>query len=218
MDTLLPIIFEEKNASFEIDRKTYKIDAKNYYQTKTKKTQIILAGSLRKGSNRILRLKRKDFGLSKAWPTFTIRRDGKIFQHYDPIYTSEFMGNKDIDKKSISIVLENMGLLSFDFEANKYLNWINEECDEILVHEKLWKTCRYWEAYTEEQYMASLNLCVYLCRKYGVKQDNIGHNSLLENATTFQGILSKSNFDSEHFDLNPSFDFKRFMKELVSFT
>lgn len=217
MDKLLPIIFEQKNASFEIDRNTYRIDAKNYHQVKSKKTQIILAGSLRKGSNRLIRLKKKDFGLSKAWSTFTIRRDGKIFQHYDPMYSSEFMDNRDIDKKSISIVLENMGMLSFDYEENKYLNWINEICEEDLVHEKLWKTCRYWEAYTDEQYKATLHLCVYLCRNYGVKQDNIGHNSNLENALSFQGILSKSNFDSEYYDLNPSFDFKRFMKELATF-
>lgn len=165
-----------------------------------------------------MRLKKKDFGLSKAWPTFTIRRDGKIFQHFDPMYTSEFMGNKDIDKKSISIVLENMGMLSFDYEVNKYLNWINEVCDENFVFEKLWKTCRYWEAYTPEQYIATLHLCVHLCRNYGIKQDNIGHNSLLENAHNFNGIMSKSNFDSEYYDLNPSFDFKRFMKELATFT
>lgn len=217
MDTVLPILFEQNNASFEIDRKSHKLDAKNYIPTKSKKSQIILAGSLRKNSNRLARLKKKDFGLSKAWPTFTIRRDGKIFQHYDPVYSSEFMGAKDIDKKAITIMLENMGVLSFDYETNKYLNWINEECDENIVHEKLWKTCRYWESYTEEQYSATLNLCVYLCRVYGIKQDNIGHNSTFENAKLFDGILSKSNIDTENNDLNPSFDFKRFMKELAAF-
>jgi len=208
---------EGKKASFEIDRKTHKIDSKNYNSIKNKKTQIILAGSLRKDSNHILRLKKKDFGTTKTWPTFTIRRDGKVFQHFDPNYSSEFMNNKEIDKKSISIVLENMGMLSYDFEKNQYSNWINEVCNEKLVYEKLWKTNRYWESYTEKQYNATLNLCVYLCRNFGIKQDTWGHNVLVESAFTYHGILTRSNYDSEYYDLNPSFDFKRFLKELSTF-
>jgi len=217
MDTFIPFGIEEATASFEIDRKTFKVDSKNYYSTKTKKTQIILAGSLRKASNRILRLKKKDFGLTKIWPMFTIRRDGKIFQHFDPNYHSDFMGNKEIDRKSISIVLENMGMLSFDYEKNKYLNWINEECDESNVHEKLWKNNRYWETYTEEQFTSCVKLCVYLCRNYGVKQDCLGYYVHHEAALLYNGILTRSNYDSEYCDLNPSFDFKRFLKELNIF-
>lgn len=206
-----------KHVSFEIDKRTYKLDPKNYHLTKSKKTQIILAGSMRAEHNHILRLKKKDFGLTKKWPTFSIRRDGKIYQHFDPNYSSEFMGDKDIDKKSITIVLENMGMLSFDFEKNQYVNWIKEECDEDLVFEKTWKTHRYWEAYTEEQYLAVLHLCVHLCRNYGVKQDTIGHNSLLEGANTFNGILSKSNYNSDYNDVNPSFDMKRLLADLKTF-
>lgn len=218
MNTLIPIGIEDKSASFEIDRKTHKIDSKNYNATKTKKSQIILAGSLRKGSNHILRLKKKDFGLTKTWPMFTIRRDGKIFQHFDPNYSSDFMGIKEIDKKCITVVLENMGVLSFDYEKNKYLNWINEVCDESLVHEKLWKQSRYWEAYTQEQFMACVNLCVYLCRNYGIKQDCLGYNVFHEGASLYNGILTRSNYNSDYCDLNPSFDFKRFLKELSIFS
>lgn len=217
MDTLIPFGIEEKTASFEIDRKTHKIDSKNYVQSKTKKSQIILAGSLRKASNHILRLKKKDFGLTKTWPTFSIRRDGKIFQHFDPNYYSEFMGDKEIDKKAITIVLENMGVVSFDYDKSQYLNWINEECDEELVYEKLWKNNRYWESYTEEQMKACISLCVYLCRNYGVKQDCLGYYVHHEGSLIYNGILTRSNYNSDYCDLNPSFDFKRFLKELSIF-
>ncbi len=214
MDTKI----EEKTASFEIDKVTHKIDAKNYNHTKSKKYQIILAGSLRSGSNHILRLKKKDFGLTKAWPMFTIRRDGKIFQHFDPAYSGEFMNNKEIDKKSISIVLENMGSLSYDYEKKKYVNWINEECSEKKVYDKLWKGNRYWESYTDSQVAACIKLCVHLCRTYGVRQDSVGNHVIYEAASIYNGILTRGNYFSEYTDLSPSFDFKRFLKELSIFT
>lgn len=204
-------------ASFEIDKRSHKVDSKNYYPTKSKKSQIVLAGSLRAGSNHLLRLKKKDFGLTKTWPMFTIRRDGKIFQHFDPNYSSDFMGNKDADKKAITVVLENMGMLSYDFEKNKYINWVNEECEDSKVFEKLWKGNRYWESYTEQQLMACVNLCVYLCRNYGVKQDCLGYYVSHEGASIYNGILTRGNYNSDYCDLNPSFDFKRFLKELSIF-
>jgi hypothetical protein len=217
MDTLTPIGVSEHTAFFEIDRKTHKVDSRNYHPTKTKKSQILLAGSQRKNSNNLLRLKRKDFGLSKRWPMFTIRRDGKIFQHFDPHYYSDFMDNKEIDKKIISVVLENMGMVYYDYEKNEYINWINESCGEDVVFEKVWKNQRYWESYTEEQFRACVNLCIHLCRTYGIKQDCLGHYVFQEETINFKGIITRSNYNSDFSDLNPSFDFKRFLKELNIF-
>lgn len=216
MDTPIGII--QSSGSFEIDKKTYKIDSNNYNATKSKKSQIVLGGSGRSGSNHLLRLKKKDFGLTKTWPTFTIRRDGKVFQHFDPNYYSEFMGSKETDKKVISVVLENMGMLSYDYDKNMYVNWANEECNENLVHEKLWKGNRYWEAYSEAQLLACVNLCVYLCRNYGIRQDCVGNHVSYEGASIFNGILTRGNYYQDAYDLSAVFDFKRFLKELSIFT
>lgn len=217
-ETLLPIeFFEEPKATFEVDRKTHAVRAENYHMNKTKKSQIILAGSNRKGSNNILRLRKKDFGLTKRWPTFTIRRDGKIFQHYDPQYYSDFMDIKEIDKKSISVVLENMGMVYFDFEKGKYINWINEVCEEDNLFEKVWKSGRYWEKYTDKQMVACVNLCAYLCRTYGIKQDCMGHYVFQDDTNAYKGIVTRSNYNSDFSDVNPSFDFKRFLKDLNVF-
>lgn len=217
MNTKIPFGVEKQNASFEIDRKTYKVESHNFNAIKSKKSQILLSGSLRKGNNNILRLKKKDFGLSKKWPMFTIRRDGKIYQHFDPQYYSEFMGIKDIDKKIITIQLENMGMLFFDYDHNCYINWINEICEESKVYEKLWKNNRYWETYTPEQFKSCVNLCIYLCRNYGIVQDSYGNIVIQDNAITFNGILSRSNYDSEYTDINPSFNWNKFLKELNIF-
>ncbi len=217
MESLIPFGIEEKSASFEIDRKTHKVGAPNFNAIKTSKSQILLAGSLRKDSNHILRLKKKDFGLTKKWPMFTIRRDGKVFQHFDPHYYSDFFGEKEVDKRAITIVLENMGMLVYNYDNNQYVNWINEICPEKDVFDKLWKNNRYWESYTPEQFKACVNLCIYLCRTYGVKKDSFGNYVYQENAHTFEGILGRSNYNTDFYDLNPSFNWNKFLKELTFF-
>ncbi len=197
-----------------LDKDTYPIDQQNYHQVKSKKTQIIVGGSLRKGSNHIQHLKTKDMGTTKKWPTYSITREGVIHQHYDPSYYSEYMGVKEIDKKSISIVLENMGMLFYDANKECFMNWINEECNDKLVYEKLWKNCRYWECYTNKQYDSLSLLCGQLCKEHDIILDSLGFNVYQEETDKFNGIVTRSNFDSDYTDLNPSFDFQKFLKKL----
>lgn len=197
-----------------LDKVKYAIDAKNHYQTKHKKSQIILGGSLRKDSNHIIHLQHKDFGYTKKWPTYSITRDGTIYQHYDPAYYSDYMGIKDIDKKSISIVLENMGMLFYDASKEHFVNWINEICSDELVYEKLWKNCRYWEKYSERQYESVAILCEYLFKEYDIQKDALGFNVHDPESIAYRGLLTRSNYDSDYSDLNPSFDFQKLLRLL----
>jgi hypothetical protein len=199
-----------------LDKDTYALEAKNYHETKTKKTQILIGGSLRKESNHILHLKNKDFGLSKRWPTYTITRNGKIHQHFDPSFYSDYMNVKEIDKKSVSIVLENMGWVYYDANKEYFVNWIDEECNDKLIGEQPWKNYRYWEKYTSAQYTSLVSLCEYLTKELDIKMDAIGHNTFEteKDLATFQGIVTKSNYDSDYTDLNPLFDFNKFLKLL----
>lgn len=199
--------------NLKIDKTTHKISCDNYYRSKPKKKQIILAGSLRGGSNHIKRLSKKSFGKTKKWCTFTISRDGKIYQHYNPIYYTDFMGIKEVDKHSISIVLENMGSLFYDDETEQWYNWIIETCEEELVFEKHWKGSRYWEEYSEEQFESTVKLCKYLCEEYNITLDSLGYNVYKRETASFEGIVTRSNFDHDYDDLNPHFDFKKFIEE-----
>ncbi|NJO59684.1 MAG: N-acetylmuramoyl-L-alanine amidase [Richelia sp. RM2_1_2] len=199
---------------FKIDKETYKVEERNYYKTEYTKKQIILGGSLRKDNHNIVHLKKKDYGYTTKWPTYTISRSGEIFQHFDPKCYSDHMGIKEIDKKSISINLENMGMVYYDYENNKFLSWTNDICPEENIFEKNWKGNRYWERYTKEQFLATAELCKYLCDEYGVPLECEGHNSHMDNAIIYEGILSKSNFDMDYQDVNPSFDFKKFLQVL----
>ena len=199
-----------------IDKDTYKIDTKNYYRSKFKKNQIIIAGSLRKENFHIKRLKHKRYGTTKEWCTYTISRDGTIYQHYDPKFYTDFMKNKEIDKHSISIMLENMGELVYDFAGDKYLNAIfYEECAETNVFEKNWKGYRYWEKYTEEQFYSLIDLCEYICEYIKIPLETMGFNIYHEETFKFNGIVTRSNYNPDFNDLNPSFNFKRFTNILV---
>lgn len=197
-----------------IDKKTYKVGDKNYYHTKHKKRQIILAGSLRIDHNHIIHLQHKKRGRSKSWNTFTITREGVVYQHFDPACYSDFMGIKDVDKHSISIVLENMGMVFYDFESNQYLNWIHEECDESVLYEQNWKNSRYWERYSIKQFNSTIDLCKQLCQKHRIPLDSLGFNAFHEDTAKYEGIVCRSNFDHDYTDLNHSFDFKKFLKKI----
>ena len=118
-----------------IDNETYNVKEANRYKTQTVKTQIVLATSLRKDSYHITRLLHKEFGKTKKWNTYTISRDGLVFEHFDSKFHSDFLGIKEADNQSVSIVLENMGWL-FQSPDGKYINWLNEICDEDRVVEK----------------------------------------------------------------------------------
>ena len=66
-----------------IDRQTHKVEDNNRYKSVTKKSQIIIALSLRKDDYHINRLKHKEFGNSKKWNTYSISRNGNVFEHFD---------------------------------------------------------------------------------------------------------------------------------------
>ena len=194
----------------EIDKKTY--PTKGFYRKPYDKKQIILSGSQRKENYHIVRWKNKNMGTSKEWATYSISRDGKIYEHFNPKYYSDYMGDKEIDKKSISIVLENMGELIYDYESDSYLSAIYmNKCDEERVFEKKWKGFNYWEKYTDEQFNSAIALCEYLCEKFKIPYSTIGYNVFTDKTKLFNGIVTRSNYAVEYNDLNPSFDFDKFM-------
>ena len=189
-----------------IDSDSYKINDLNYNMIKSKKKQIILSSSLRRGNNHIIRLEHKDFGKTKRWNTYTITREGIVYEHYSPIYSSNFLDIEIIDKQSISIILENMGHLN---ENNGvYTNWINEECEKELVIEKKWNIYQYWEMYTDKQIKSCIELCNMLCDKFKIKNELIDFSSYHKDIRKFNGIIYQSNCVENSDDINPFLEIK----------
>ena len=196
-----------------IDSKTYAITEDQRYKTQIAKTQIVLATSLRKGSNHIIRLQHKDYHKTKKWNTYTISRTGEIYQHYDPIYHSDFLGIKEVDKKSISVVLENMGTL-FAAPNDKYINWISEVCDTINVVENNWQGYKFWEKFTDEQIESTILLCRRLCDDFVIPKMAIDFHYYHKETQKFRGIVFRSNYIEDCSDINPLFDIPRFNEML----
>jgi len=197
----------------KIDCNKYTISDESRYKTQIAKTQIILATSLRKDSNYITRLLHKEYGKTKKWNTFTISRDGTIFQHYDPHFHTEFLGIKEVDKKSISVVIENMGCL-FKTPNGKYINWLNEECPSENVVEKDFLGYHFWEDFTEDQFDSVIDLCGKLCKEHNIPKSMIDFHHYHKDTIKFRGIVFRSNYIEDSSDINPSFDIAKFNEML----
>jgi len=200
---------------YNIDRETYNVDNNYYYDNEYEKSLIILGSTNRQNNNHIIRELNKNDKNKKTLNTYTITREGIIYEHYNPIYYSNFIGDHLIDKRSVSILLENMGHLYYDDDTDIYFNDLNEIYNQNdNIFKKEWRGYEYYEPYTKEQYGAVVYLCRILCLELNINDDSIGHNAYDDITKTYNGIVSRSNFDVNLTDLNPSFDFKKFLKDL----
>jgi len=196
-----------------IDKKTYKVEEFNYYKTKIAKSQILIGTSLRASNHHIIRLKHKDLGKNKKWPAYSISRHGVIFQHFESQYHSDFTGIKDVDIKTISIVLENMGALSRT-NTGQYTNWLNETCDPTNILNKKFVGFEYWEKFTEAQIESLSDLCQMLCDKHNIPKECIDFNHYNKEMIKYRGISFFSNYFEESMDINPSFNIENFNEML----
>ena len=48
----------------------------------------------------------------------------------------------------------------------------------------------------------------------GINKKFVGHNTKINGIEKFEGIVTRSNYFSETTDLNPSFDFEYFLKNI----
>lgn len=193
----------------KIDNETYKAKDINHHKATSVKTQIVIGSSLRKNHNHIIRLQHKDYGKSKKWNTFTISRDGIVYQHFDSKYHSDFLGIKEADKKLISIVIENMGCL-FKRLDNTSINWLHEVCDEENVVAKTWMGYNYWEKYTDEQIESVLLLCDQLCDEHNIPKNCIDFHHYNKEIIKYKGIVFRSNYIEDSSDINPLFNIPLF--------
>ncbi len=192
-----------------IDKKSHQ--AKKYHREKFNKTQIIIGNGLRKGNNHLIRLKNKDFGKTTKYPMFSVMRNGDVFQHYNDFYYSDFIGDKIVDAKSITIVMENMGWLKK--EGKYYYNWVNELCEDG-IEKKRWVGYDYWQGYTEEQISSLSKLCTFLCEKHDILKSVIGFHHHHKDMSNYKGVVLRSNHVENSTDTNPFFSLSILQKKI----
>ena len=188
----------------------YKLKTSNYIRVISDKKQIVLGNTYNYGLNHILHTINRNAGTYNKCPHFTILKNGMVYQHFETKFYSNYLDN-EYSKDIISIALENIGEI---FEENgNFYDIYNNKYDGV-PYDKKWKNCNHWDKYTEEQFTSCINLCNFLLKETNIEKNIVPTNVQKNDIQNFKGVCYRSNYDSKHYDLNPSWDFEKFKTEI----
>jgi N-acetyl-anhydromuramyl-L-alanine amidase AmpD len=178
-----------------------------------KKNQIILIHTGRIYSDYINSLTYRFNGNYSKVPNYLITKNGEIFQFLENTEHSNIFDIPNINRNSIIISLENLGWLQKEPLKDYYVNWIGDIYNG-KVYEKKWRDYFFWEPYTKTQIEKTVELCKNIFSEMSINPQFIGHNTKINGIEKYEGVVSRSNFDTNYTDVNPSFDFEYFLNEL----
>lgn len=199
-----------------IDDTTYKLTVDNYIPQGTKKSRIIIGNSFSINMEHYVGWNKRWNGNYTKTAMFTIDIKGNVFQHFSPIYFSNFMENTDLNETSITILMENEGWLIKDLsEENKFINYVGHIYNrEDSVVEKRWRNHIYWAPYTKKQEESAEKLVKELCSEFEIPLRVIPHNTNFDEADNYDGILYRSNFEKYYTDISPAWDCLSFKNKI----
>jgi N-acetyl-anhydromuramyl-L-alanine amidase AmpD len=177
------------------------------------KTQIILCHTSREVKEYLASLNFRYNAKYDKIPNYVITREGKILQLLSDQGYGNFFDDHITNKLSIFVMLENLGWLEKKPLTNHYINWKGSIYNE-QVYEKKWRDFYFWQPYTPQQIKMTAELCKHLTETLQIEKTCVGHNTKVDGIENFEGICSRSNYDSNYTDLNPSFNFETFIKFL----
>lgn len=201
-------------SNLKIDTETYKLTADNYHHIQTTKHQIVIGHTFNTGMNHYNGWVKRLNGNYKSTAMFTVDVDGKIYQHFDPKFFSDFINIKGVNESIISIVLVNNGWLSKELTGDTYTTLTGNMVKSDLIIERRWRNQKYWSPYTDEQMDSLIKLIRQLCEKYDIYLKTVGHNTKIDSVFDYEGIAFKSNYSKEFTDLSPAFNFVEFKNNL----
>jgi N-acetyl-anhydromuramyl-L-alanine amidase AmpD len=178
-----------------------------------KKKQIILCHTSREVKEYLTSLKFRYNGDFDRIPNYIVTREGKILQLLSDDSHTNFFQESNVNRNSIIVCLENLGWLEKKPLTNYYINWKGSIYNQ-QVYEKKWRDYFFWHPYTTSQIESTADLCNQLIDNHKIDKRCIGHNVKVDGISGFEGIVTRSNFDSSFTDLNPSFNFETFRKIL----
>ena len=178
-----------------------------------KKRQIILCHTSREVEEYLASLKFRYNSKYDKIPNYVVTREGKVLQLLSDQGYGNFFDDHITNKLSIFVMLENLGWLEKKPLTNHYINWKGSIYNE-QVYEKKWRDFYLWQPYTPQQIKMSAELCKHLTETLQIEKTCVGHNTKVDGIENFEGICSRSNYDSNYTDLNPSFNFETFIKFL----
>jgi N-acetyl-anhydromuramyl-L-alanine amidase AmpD len=175
------------------------------------KTQIILCHTSREVKEYLASLNFRYNAKYDKIPNYVVTREGKVLQLLSDQGYGNFFDDHITNKLSIFVMLENLGWMEKKPLTNHYINWKGSIYNE-QVYEKKWRDFYFWQPYTPQQIKMTAELCKHLTETLQIKKTCVGHNTKVDGIENFEGICSRSNYDSNYTDLNPSFNFETFTK------
>ena len=181
------------------------------FSTNKNKHQIILTHTSRNVDDYLMSITKRLGGKTKKVPNYVIGRDGEVHQLMEPHTHRSFFKDSEIDEISIIVSLENLGWLEKEPLKNSYINWIGNIYTGDVV-EKKWRDYFVWQPYTTEQMESLVELCKTLMKKFKIDKKFVGHNTKVSGVERYEGITTRSNYDSKYTDLSPAFNYELFSK------
>jgi hypothetical protein len=197
-----------------IDVNSYVLSNNNYHFLETEKKQIVIGNTFNVDMNHFFGWTHRSNGSYKKVSNFTIDTGGKIYQHFDSNYYSEFLPNSIYNKHIVSIVLVNEGWLDYDIKDKKYINCFGNVYLKDNMIEKRWRNHSFWDTYSEKQIDSLTELTKYLLEKHNIIKKVLGHNTYVRDIVGFEGVTYRSNWIKDSTDLSPSFDFEIFKNKI----
>lgn len=173
-----------------------------------KKNQIILTHTGRNVENYLASLLYRCNGKFDRIPNYVIKKNGDILQLLDNIEHTNYFNEPNINRNGIIISLENLGWLEKQPLENYYVNWIGDIYKGI-PYERKWRDYFFWDKYTSSQIESLGYLLKIIMDEIKINKEITGHNTKINGIEIFKGIVSRSNFDVNCTDVNPSFDFDK---------
>lgn len=184
----------------------------NYQKSKTKK-QIILTHTSRNITDYLNSVLYRNNGDYDKVPNFVISRNGDVYKLLpDNAYTN-FFKKTDMNKNSVIISLENLGWLEKIPIETGFVNWIGDIYNGD-IYEKKWRDYFYWQPYTQDQINSCIDVIREVTNSLNINQKFIGHNTKIDYAEKYEGVITYSNFSMEVTSLSPAFDFKFLKNQL----
>ena len=180
----------------------------NILLTECTKTKIILIHTSANLSDYFIGLGVRHNQKYPKIPTLTIGLNGEIYQHLSFNTVVQFFDNDSLNRQAIVIALENVGWLN-QHEDGSFTDWKGIKYEDMVL-DATWRNKRFWANYSEKQFLALVQLIDYLCIGCSINKKFIGNNVFNNKSLEYEGIITRSCFSKNHFDLSPAFDYHSF--------
>jgi len=147
-------------------------------------------------------------------PNYVVTKDGKVLKLLENIEHTNYFKELNINRNSIIVCLENLGWLEKQPLTNQYINWIGNIYKD-KPFERQWRDYFFWDPYTSKQIDSLSLLCKDIVNEMKITNDFVGNNTKYNGVNKFEGIVTRSNYDSNYTDLSPAFDFDVFIEKTL---